>query len=228
MLICSGCGVAVMPSQVPSHLREQHKTAKLQVDQPKFMDACQSMRIAETFPTLGYGPMEQIEGLTLREGYLCDICFKPYGTENSMREHCRKLHTNIPCPKKWQKVPIQQLDRGSHKSFFRVLPKKAVATHPAELIVQQLRNSLSAQERRVSGPLSDARLISPWLRTCKWHELVKNKDINELIALVKPIGQNEFPGVSAAIHGIFQGTTEALDVLPELFLQRLNNPDPAK
>lgn len=172
--------------------------------------------------------MEEIEGLSLKEGYLCALCPRPYGTESTMREHHRQYHKNDPRPTEWRRVAIQQLNKGSHKSFFQVKPKKASAIRPADLIIQQLRNSLAGQEKRVSGPLLDARLISPWLRTTKWHELVKNQDINQLVDLVKPVDKQEFPGLPAAVHTVFEGTTQALDVLPELFLQRLNTPDPTK
>lgn len=108
------------------------------------------------------------------------------------------------------------------------MPHATVSALPNEVIIQNLRSNqmLSAD----AGPHSDTdpRLISPWLRTTRWNELIQGKDIGKLRDLVKPVTGNEFPGLVESIHSVFEASTELLSIMPELFLKRLNTPEPEK
>jgi hypothetical protein len=228
MLVCISCGVAVIPSEVSTHISNQHRESRIQVNATKLLEACQMMDVVDEFPNMGYGPMDEIHGLCLQSGLLCLLCQKPYGTTGSMKAHHRECHADSPTPTQWPKVSVQQLNKGSKKSYFHVLPKASAPELTSDIIIQNLRSEQASSADAGPLELTDLRLISPWLRTTRWNELIQDKDIEILRDLVRPVTETEFPGLVQSIHEVFEGSTELLEIMPELFLQRLNTADPAK
>ncbi|KAF9461605.1 hypothetical protein BDZ94DRAFT_1371120 [Collybia nuda] len=185
-------------------------------------------KVPDEFPDMGLGPMDQVDGLRLHKGFQCEKCNKCYGTIGSITSHHHHQHAKTPVPSSWPPVHIQQLDRGSHKAYFKVIPHPARPEPETSILLQNLRVNTDANTALAGLQSSDPRLISPWLRSTKWHQLIKGKDVGRLRSLVAAVTDSEFPGLVSAIHMLFMGSTEMLDHMPELFLQRLNTPDPTK
>jgi hypothetical protein len=147
-----------------------------------------------------------------------------------MHKHCKGHHPGHrqaePC---WPQVLIQQLDKQTSNTFFRVEPWNKPEAMPHEIYLKTLEESLEA-DRKVKGGEEDmnSRQISPWLLTTRWHKHIAGYDPRELRQLVANPKRNEFPGLHNAIDHLFKVGLTTMDSCPELVLQRLNTPDPAK
>lgn len=74
---------------------------------------------------------------------------------------------------------------------------------------------------------SNARSISPWLLSTRWHEHVHGYDTNELLKLIS-IPKDDFPGLKALVKRYMEQATDLIKSTAELCLQHLNTADPDK
>ncbi|EPQ50228.1 hypothetical protein GLOTRDRAFT_134134 [Gloeophyllum trabeum ATCC 11539] len=96
-----------------------------------------------------------------------------------------------------------------------------VATAQAEMADEETMDH--CQNRQIN-----ARLVSPWLITTKWHEHVAGYHIGTLIQLVATPKKDEFPGLKKLVFNYMSSATGSIKSTAELVLQTLNTPDPAK
>src|SRR5215470_2006599 len=100
------------------------------------------------------------------------------------------------------RIKVQQLDRQVHNSFFQVMVWKEGRCMPDDIYLKDLEERLEQDdfEHNEGGEGGiNARQISPWLLTTRWHEHVAGHDPVELKGLVATPKKDEFPGLHDAV-----------------------------
>lgn len=229
-LICTSCQIALVLAHVQAHFRGVHSQAGIHVDVGKLFEACSLFCLVSELPTIGLGPIEEVEGLAVQESLVCSICSALHTVEGKMRRHHSKHHPTLPRPTSWKKVKVQRLNNGAAKSWFQILPQKVYTLAEDERIVEDCRKVVQEmwdmQEDKDKD--TDARVVNSWLRSTRWHEYVKPYRTEDLRRLVAAPSPEEFPGLKPAVLELLSLAMEALKQIPELVLERLNTPDPAK
>jgi len=222
--------VAVLQAQVAAHIKNIHGGGGIHVDQTKLNQACSAFSLLPEFPTIGLGPIHEVEGLTIAENLVCGICGALSGALDKMQRHHSKNHSSFPRPSEWKTVKVQRLNQGAAKSAFQIIPKNPVVPSKVDQVVQHYRQEVQQiwdSQDREEGEVED-RLLNAWLRSTRWHEHVEPYKTEELRQLVAPLAKEEYPELKAAVFDLLSMSLDVIKKMPELVLQRLNTPDPAK
>ena len=226
-LICEACEYAIPPLEVKAHCNNQHRDSHMIVDDAELSQVCRRLKVANKPPVYGNGPYTEVEGVKVQKGIVCPYCGKALVKPSSMAKHHGTAHPDIrPAPKEWPDAWVQRFNHGAGSAFFSVNPLRSVVPTEADAIIKQLRSEMqdAKEGRQVS---TDARTISPWLLSTKWHEHVKGYDVGELYDLVA-FPKQDIPGLKDAVLHLMRGGVGIIGQFSELFLQHLNTPDPAK
>jgi hypothetical protein len=235
-LICEHCKIALNVDEVPGHLHGKHKNSGFQVDKIKLDEVVKELNIEGMLPDVGAGPLPEVSGLKLQKGLLCPKCGQVVGTENSMGKHYSGEHKGVKKPKVFKTAFYQQFNQGSGsgRAIFQVEPKAKEPVSPDDVLVATLRSETD-QTFQEDMDLADinARQVSPWLLTTKWHLHVDGLDPKELIELVKPLNDKEAGQVLAKrlvplVKQYYDQATALIAQTDCLTLQHLNTPDPMK
>ena len=227
-LCCLICQVALPPDHVSSHIQHKHPAIKL--DSTQYCQAVADIKVPVALPTAiaGGGSHRPYKGLLIQDGIACHLCSYACRSKPHMGDHHRAQHPSIPTPKIWTSCKVQQLDRGAHKTFWRVADTKETSCDYQE-VIDRMRQEM-AEVIRVEQVPQDKRMVSPWLLTTKWHEHVASHDVMTLRRLVG-IPKADDPtlaNLADAVDQYFESALVLLDTTDELILQRLNSPDPSK
>lgn len=227
--MCTACQIAVLPKEVPNHFRNAHFSAHISVDRDILTTASEIFNLVAEFPAMDNGPYPEIVGLKVHQGLKCGSCSDVYGTQTSMSKHYRAQHKGVAIPPQYAAVQMHRFDNGKHKSYFPIMANGELSLEPTEQIIQDLRDLVDAMWAIDDGEMEfDARQVTPWLRTTKWHEHVQPFKTEDLRRLVSFPGKEEFPGLKEAVHSLLQHAMGVISKIPELALQRLNSADPIK
>lgn len=188
-----------------------------------------------TFPDISSMDLATpIGGLRVYSALQCSFCSKIYRSEETMRNHHWNAHPTIPSPQIWNKCLAQQLNRGTNKTFFLVQDIGSLTNpNPSSediktSLVTQAKHNLQEIYASMEVETKDARLISPWLLSTKWHQFVANLDTSALRALVALPKPSEFPGLSTTVKFYCARNLELIAQIDMITLQHLNTPDPMK
>ena len=117
---------------------------------------------------------------------------------------------------------------GSQRTFWEIADQ---TTTELDHVTKQLMKDLEGQLENVLVP-ADHRLITPWLRTTRWHEYVAGSglSIDWLRQSIMLPQRNEVDctNLRHIMESYFRQALELLDRTDELVLQRINSPDPIK
>lgn len=213
-----------------NHLNDFHSSAQFKINSQKFEQAIHDMNVHSSFPSPALHPIPEVAGLQLFSGYICSYCPLSFGTQLSIKKHHREAHKNVSLPSSWQQHSLQRFSstKGSARSFFRVIPQQNLEPlSTISTIAKSIRASMAPLISIEHVP-ANARVISPWLLTTKWHEHVAGHSASHLCALASPPSLSEFPGLSNAVNLYLAKALDLLPSTPELVLQILNSPDPSK
>ncbi|KAG6819212.1 hypothetical protein H0H93_014238 [Arthromyces matolae] len=230
-VICVSCKVAVAPDHVHKHILDKHKDSGVSAPKDRVAYVLRGLDLSPGLPDLALNTVrDEIPGLVVHNALKCNLCFKIYGTEGSITKHHRTSHPG-PLPQQWSTVIAQRLDNAMHSTWFQVTPREQPSDSLSTIsqIIQTVRQQ--QQENDKDHPIGnsvDPRLVSPWIRSTLWLELIENRDVNELIKLVALPSKDEFPGLTDGIKWVFMTASSLFGEIPELTLQRLNTPDPIK
>ena len=229
-LCCESCKVALVPNHVDTHVKKIHGCDFYRIDNNLLAEACQRLGASSELPCMkGPGIKQQCAGLTLYDGIGCTLCHYACLSRETMRKHFQHSHPKSRPASLWPQVLVQQLDKQKSNMFFRVEPWNKPKAMPDDIYLKNVEESLEA-DRTEKGKEAEtnARQISPWLLTTRWHEHFAGYDPEELRQLVAKPKKDEFPGLHNVVNNLFKLGLEIMDNCPELVLQRLNTPDPAK
>ena len=232
-LICEPCKIALLPHEAQGHPDNQHETSQLAIDPMVFKKVLDIMGVLDEFPEPGFGgpTCPEFGGLAPKQGYRCEECEKPLGTKASSAKHYSKAHPGIKKPKELPDIYFQCLNRGTGpaQTLFEVLPFDTPDTDSDEMLVASLRAETDKSfQQSIDPSLLNARGISPWLLSTKWHLHVAGYDPRELMALVTPVHKKDMPRLVSLVHSYYLQATALIEETDDLTLQYLNSPDPGK
>jgi len=229
-LCCEMCEVALTPSQVQGHLNSAHAEFKMCIDKHHFEEVIELYDIQEDLPSLSHDiVVEAWEGLKVHQGFRCLHCSKVLGLKDSMLKHHKQLHKEHLTPSAWPAICMQRLSSrpGEASTFFEVIPRNSTPKTSIEAFVEQVRKEM-ASVLEVRQIPRNARSVSPWLLTTRWHEHFEGFDTLRLLKLIAVPKETEFPGLKALVLKYMKKATNLIKCTQELPLQRLNSPDPIK
>ncbi|KAG5337017.1 hypothetical protein C0989_011180 [Termitomyces sp. Mn162] len=224
------CQIVIAPAQILPHLTAQHPLLKKYFSAERITELLLRIDGALDFvPEVGSGPIPYVQGLPVYDGLLCSQCDKVYVSLLSIKQHYSQEHRNIARPSAWPSVKAQRLNNSDRKSYFRIHAQPPPPpTMTTESIIADLRQELEASNPEPTGERLDPRLVNPWLQSTRWLELIEGHTPAELIALVDMPDHDEFPGLADAVYKLYDDGERLFSDAPELVLQRLITPDPAK
>jgi len=228
-LCCEACEVSLIPLHVEKHVRGYHGCTHIHIDLTQLEKVCDDLGALRNFPPISRDETHpQYAGLRLDDGIGCTYC--PYAciSTSNMMKHCGEKHQSRKTPSSWPSVPVQCLDKQAHKSFFHVTPQKKLNVMQDDIYIANLQNLMYSAEEEFIVEGLNSRQISPWLLSTCWHEHIDGYNTEELRKLVAIPSKTEFPGLHEGLQLLYEFGLEAMDELPELVLQKLNTPDPAK
>lgn len=230
-MICEHCQIALHVDDVPGHLYGKHRSSGFQVDVVKLKEAAQEKDGCEELLLLG-GTAEvyaEVSGVLLQQGLQCPECKKVLGTENSMARHYSVDHKGVKKPKVFRPAHYQQLNQGSGpgRAIFQVEPMTKKPASLNDVLVSTLRAETDeAFQEDIDLADINARQVSPWLLTTKWHLHVDGYDAKELIELVKPLNDKENDRLVSLVKRYYDQAIDLIDQTDCLTLQHLNSPEP--
>lgn len=227
LLLCLSCAIAVIPSQLKSHLSKDHI---------KYEDSNKKAIISlltacgvdlKTLPMLHLSITSAIEGLPIYQGHPCPSCLTVGSTFESLKSHMRQMHSGVAYPPDDHLVFCQQLKMGSHNNMIRIDdPQNLPSRFTTADILDQALALMNAPSSSTTQPSNDPREFCPWLRHVRWQDLCLGKDIAQLVALVAHPKNEEFPSLLEGLLFLLRLASTKMDCTSELILQRLNTPKP--
>lgn len=153
-----------------------------------------------------------------------------------MVHHHYAKHKGITLPKGWNECMVQRLNQSNSRTFFKVtVPPVSSAEIPPlsskqilSTLIEDTRKKVNNVHSTIKAEISNARLISPWLLSCKWHiytEGYETETLQSMVAYPKP---SEFPGLAALVSIYCKHIIDTMAITDQLVLQRLHTPDPLK
>jgi hypothetical protein len=227
-LVCRECEVALPPKQVPKHLEKHHGVMPKKADvkiMTRLQPVLQEFNVSDDLPTLPHG-IPHVAGLSLWDGVRCNLCDAVSTTTGSLTtHHWHNAHGGgtYQLPAVFSKVHLQRLhcDR-----YFSVV----VPTAPEADVSDPMARLLEEVQDQVQIPLLEPseRQVSQWLKHTRWHEALAHVPTSRLVDLAEPCTADAFKLVYQSIHRYYQRANELIPETPDLVLQHLHTPDPAK
>jgi hypothetical protein len=229
VLCCIICQVALAPDHISGHIANCHPG--IQVNDMQYCQAVTDSKVPMTLPNTVPGGRYRrpYNGLAIHDGIICHHCKFACKSLSWMKQHHQQEHPSLIFPKQWSSCRMQQLNGGANKQFWQVAGDDDEEAHNHQEAIDRMRTEM-AGVTSIEQVSQDNRMVSPWLRTTKWHEHVAGHDTLALRKLVEipKTDDIEMPGLQKAVEGYFKHTLTLLDLTDELILQRLNSPDPVK
>lgn len=229
-LACISCKMVFNAHDIPAHLRNQHSATY-----KGFLATEFNQRVSNS-EYLPYGlpePPVDKEGtdiwndLALEDGYGCNHCDHTRRTEVSIIQHHKETHSGQP--RSYTPWKVQRFNNlpGPQKAWFRVKSENVEVDISDDRVLQQAVDKVIAQVVVPSGP-PEARAVSAWLLSNRWHEFTADLKPSDVAAWIAPPAKNEFPGLSSVLTEYMEKCVGLIKVTDEITLQRLNTEDPAK
>lgn len=102
--------------------------------------------------------------------------------------------------------------------------------HLTQALVDNLHAAIVALDSssRPADHHFNSRLVSLWLKSNKWLNLIKDRSLKKLHDMVAQLKEDELSGLVLTVHWLFLGLENMFELMPELILQCLNTLDPVK
>ncbi|KAI5981269.1 hypothetical protein EDC04DRAFT_2617498 [Pisolithus marmoratus] len=229
-LCCQQCQVALIPREALAHMHGQHKG--LHVNREHFLQVLGQLEIHEDLPEPYFGcVIPPFKGLKVLDGQACGLYSFVTSSLKYMQTHHREDHRDTAMPRTWAACKMQQFNRsGRGHVLFQVEDTASANTsEPNAQPIVLLRQEIAQASTHVLP--QDEWVISPWLRTTRWHEHIAGYDVGMLLGLVEIPKHDKdelLPGLKSALARYFEEALALLPITDELVLQRLNSPDPQK
>ncbi|PPR03043.1 hypothetical protein CVT26_004569 [Gymnopilus dilepis] len=217
LLLCTTCSVAIVPSQADSHLRNKHDMNLDAKHLSLFHDLVNYFAVSDTFPVMT-PPMDAIEGLAVFNGVQCPQCTFASTTSAQLLRHFQDQHPLKNSPTHWPSASVQRLTNGagSGRSYFAVRVPSDIK-HSSNDILSTIVSSCPTFVED-TGLLSEARLLSPWLRQTRWHELLEGHAIEDLRSLAAHPKSNELVTLQPAVYEVFVRASALINATSTLIL----------
>ncbi|KAK7685372.1 hypothetical protein QCA50_011234 [Cerrena zonata] len=229
-LCCELCHIALTTTQTIKHMRQQHPKLPAYPTLP-FLCALSNIYCYDSFAEFSDHNLNAFGGLSIYIGVECPACDYKCRSKESMRVHHRTDHPEHPATTNWSSCHLQQLNHSSHKQFFKVILPQSTSNpqiNIAKMFITQARQQVKTVYAKLEAETSDARLITPWLLSTKWHIFTAGCDTEALCAMVAFPIPSEYPGLAHIVKAYCQSALQLIDSTDTLTLQKLHTPDPDK
>jgi hypothetical protein len=179
VVICTGCGHAILPTALVNHVHVAHEIDLLPTEErPGILALCASHNIHETmdsvrFPSFGCAP---IEGLVIKEGFVCRPCqyaapaYSSLVRHWSTRDHkdeCGNLSSSVGI----RKADIQSFFWPANQKWFEVEPsmKGVDSDHPFALYQATYGLEFDKGPAILHGP-ANGREVHPMCKLTGWDD----------------------------------------------------------
>lgn len=217
-LVCTTCEQAILPAKVSHHIDTKHNQAQIKVNQNKLDTICLKLDIPDYFPSIQPG-MKAFQALPITPGFQCSHCTSSSINIKKIQQHFKTEHPTIQEPTTFSNVLLQRFQ----KTPFVVDGSNLLPSSPPATILSAasaFAQDIATTNFQAQHP--NARLISPWLHATKWHEEIKNKDIQQLYKQAEYPKPSEFPGLKETILQYIKHCTGYIEETQPLVLEILN------
>ncbi|KAG6814735.1 hypothetical protein H0H93_012440, partial [Arthromyces matolae] len=225
-IICLSCHFAIRPELIKAHIYNQHPVLKSVFVQDHIilaLDQCPGL--LKQLPILGPLTIPYVQGLSLFDGLQCGHCHVVRINQDSLKRHYTSDHPQLPFA--FTSVQAQRLNNSDCRNYFSVSVPTQVLTKDPNQMISALRDIYSKM-LSVPSSTTDSRLLSPWLHSTHWHDLLLTAPASALVQYASFPKDDEIPGLAEAVHHLFSTGYPLFNQAPELVLQRLVSPDPVK
>ncbi|GMF46025.1 unnamed protein product [Phytophthora fragariaefolia] len=131
--------------------------------------------------------LEPVDGIEIKSGLRCLRCAYFCSLKKTMQAHLRLVHTDTAVDATFATCRVQSLYGGPKKKYFGVNDgNNELSSHPSDGqdAVDRVINDFT-QSCHIAP--TDDRLVSPFLRRMKWHEIVKTyctDNVHEVITSI--------------------------------------------
>ncbi|KAF8417617.1 hypothetical protein L210DRAFT_3427928, partial [Boletus edulis BED1] len=236
ILICQLCKEGIPTPTTRSHIVNKHPELCSAFSQVQLDDVIRKLQLVASLPTAISGPRSIVHGLAIYEALACDQCSMVLTKSRKLKAHHLQCHPGMTPPQGWRTCKAQRMKPegyGQYRIFWEVEIVTDSAQDPKEVMVAKLMEELNEELKVVQVP-TDHRLVSPWLRTTRWHQHVSTlatstEKLRTSIALPRPQTDEACcKNLQHLVECYFKEAVELIDSTDELVLQRLNSPDPTK
>src|ERR1700742_3705206 len=229
-LVCTECQKALLAHQVWEYLSKHHQTAAIRYDKEKFDEACQKLKVSKTFPAIENMPVPAFDGICIEQGYKCSICAFCSPSKGTMGNHYRLQHKHSCTPGMVDQKEVLLQTFGCSvktKQYFQVIRNQNTEAEHTGWESDVLKQAQDWQRKpSKSNEVPNARQVSPWLLSTKWHIAFEGHDKRLLRDLVKHPASTELPMLSDCVQAYYIKASSLIDDTNELSLQKINTPYP--
>ncbi|KZT18427.1 hypothetical protein NEOLEDRAFT_1152627 [Neolentinus lepideus HHB14362 ss-1] len=227
---CKTCMVAIVRDHIPGHIHANHAALAKYLDEDMLLDVLDELEVEQSLPRITDGlVVQEIQGLKVHDGFLCNQCSKIRLNRKSMLQHYSDIHPDLPPPLQFTACKAQRLTTGAGSSSIYCKVEKPISSPdtPWEQMITTAQMEMAGTEVAEDRDIN-ARMVSPWLLTTRWHEHVQGYNISELCHLISTPRKDEYPDLPHLVLAYMERATNLINHTDELVLQVLNTPDPAK
>lgn len=199
------------------------KLAKRTISLQQYWQAIHQCNITNTQIRPPTGTPPPVFGLPVHKGYRCSECSRCASSIHSLKQHmCIQPSYN------YTPTHMQRFNISITRAWFPVQAPHNMNEDNATLntqLQQVLTDFQSLDYAQTS--VDDARKLSPWLMTTKWHVYTAGLELGlarKVVAIEG--GDKDYPSLHAMLRAYITTAESSIDTLNTLVLQRLNTDDP--
>lgn len=148
----------------------------------------------------------------------CRLCEKVLVAGETIRKHSHGARTGMG----WDACIAQRLNRGTHKSYFKIVDTGAPAITDADRIVDSITDAVNDEVLGLDLAERDVQSVHPFLVKVRWPEMVNAVGgPARAVELVKPVGkENDF--MRKDVEALLKWGTELIQTTPQTLLRAIS------
>lgn len=173
LVICAACCYALRPEveSIGRHFARVHEITVMRMKIRERLDGIHLTSTAEAMQLLRHenDPITPIRGIAVLFGFKCRVCGHCVPKEQSIRDHHHSAHRETAFFLS-EKVSIQTIFAGRLTKYFQVVPvSPSVIAMTTAAAAEDFSKHLEDSKNLFA---SDTHLLSPFLRSFRWHEQI--------------------------------------------------------
>jgi hypothetical protein len=231
---CLDCGITYAPDEMKSHVTGQsHAARRLKLNNELYRCAIEECNVLSALPPPPVNEdIPPLAGLTIQDGWWCNVSRVCTETESSMKRHiqpaCKRLHSDQQnC---YQSGPVQRFNARQQSTWFRVQTATQRVVPIADADGKFLADARRLIQKGYVDPdtIDNCHNVCAWLRQSRWHLHTKDSDLNQIQALVSLPTEEEFRILDSAIEQYIKHAESLTKLAHPAILKRLKTEDSSK
>jgi hypothetical protein len=182
--VCLQCGYAVMPEELPVHLKNKHQGFSSKETLMKALDDCDVIEVNEAkieeYQKDSLDRVQAVTGVRVWDGFQCVTCGKCVRKESALKQH---FHDGVRAT--CQRVPVSSLFKGNRTHYMAIDESAQDSSESHSLPEIPMEVYLNQRQRcRLNDEFpSDPREYSAFLLHSKFAEFLRTIDCRILRSL---------------------------------------------